>query len=174
MPVHHNKCKYQLIHPVVGTRVYQTTSLKKGAKKCYEELKSLNNIDAAQFSVLNVDTYETYHFQIDDSHKLSGGGASLGLELNQIQSAIESIDSRLQKLEKLNGIDDDKRVTGAAGGAQVANETMDPDVDAGDMAGDMADALGRNITPPGQRRVMPADLTNQCVGEEQDGQCVIM
>lgn len=66
MPLYQNKYKYQLVYPVIGTRVYQTTSLKKGAKKCYEELKSLENINTSYFTVLNIDTYETYKFQIDD------------------------------------------------------------------------------------------------------------
>lgn len=103
MPVYRNKYKYQLIHPIVGTRLYQTTSLKKGAQKCYDELKSFNNINARQFSIINADTYETYQFQIDNfSHSTqSGGNNNKQTTDKDIQSTIALFDNRLKKLEEV-------------------------------------------------------------------------
>jgi hypothetical protein len=105
MPVYQNKYKYQLIHPIVGTRVYQTTSLKRGAKKCYEELKSLNNINSPSFTVLNVDTYETFKFRID-STKVNGalagsnGAKSIDQEgIDELRKTIGDLHARVKKLE---------------------------------------------------------------------------
>lgn len=106
MSLYRNKYKYQLIHPVVGTRAYQTTSLKKGARKCYEELKSLNNINTSQFTILNIDTYKIYKFQIDATNinKTQYGGNSkdkgdIIKKIDLIEDAVNKLNSRVQKLE---------------------------------------------------------------------------
>lgn len=102
MSLYRNKYKYQLIHPVVGTRAYQTTSLKKGAKKCYEELKSLDNISSLHFTILNIDTYETYKFKINHANinKIqTGGDGELVKKVNSIQDAVNKLNSRVRKLE---------------------------------------------------------------------------
>lgn len=110
--MYRNKYKYQLIHPIVGTRAYQTNSFKKGAKKCYEELKSLDNINTTQFTVLNLDTFQTYKFQID-THKINKQQHDQELEykneqnkseinkIESIQNTLNNLDSRITKLENL-------------------------------------------------------------------------
>ena len=92
MPIYRNKYKYQLIYPVVGTCAYQSTSLKKGAKKCYEELKSLSNINTPYFTVLNLDTYETYKFQLDAENFSK-------INNDNLQDTVNNLSSRVQKLE---------------------------------------------------------------------------
>jgi hypothetical protein len=92
MSVYRSKCKYQLIYPVVGTRAYLSLSPEKGAKKCYEELKSLNNVDAQYFTVLNIDTYETYKFKIDSDKSQKTNN-------DNIQQTINNLNIRVQKLE---------------------------------------------------------------------------
>lgn len=93
----HNKYKYQLIYPIVGTRVYQTTSFKKGAVKCYNELKSLNNINSSYFTILNLDTYETYKFKINT--KLNPElNPKLNLDTN-IQDTLNDLNIRVKKIE---------------------------------------------------------------------------
>lgn len=110
MPVFRNKYRYQLIAPIVGTHVYQTPSLKKGAKKCYEELRSLDNLESTHFTVLNIDTYETYQFQINEMRGGRGGGA--GDVTQTISSLREELTRVTQRLDRLEGV----TTSGGAGG----------------------------------------------------------
>jgi hypothetical protein len=59
--------KYQLIYPKVGAKIYKTSSIKKGIKRCYEEFKDYALFDNSydNFVVLNVDTNELYKFKYD-------------------------------------------------------------------------------------------------------------
>lgn len=63
--------RFQLVGPIVGTKAYQTESFDMGVKKCYQELKqrggsNFNKYDT--FSVMDMDTYETYKFKIDKTN----------------------------------------------------------------------------------------------------------
>lgn len=59
--------KYQLIYPKVGSKIYKTSSFKKGIKKCYEEFKNYIIFDNScdNFVVLNIDTNELYKFKYE-------------------------------------------------------------------------------------------------------------
>lgn len=78
---------YQLISPIVSNNIYKTSRMMKGAKKCYEELKSHNIKDLETFSIKNRDTNETLTFKI---HKQHGGGND---------DKIDKLDERLKLLE---------------------------------------------------------------------------
>jgi len=56
--------KFQLIKPFVSDRIYQTSSMNKAAKKCYQEVKEANLTNIDTFTMLNVDTKEKYVYQI--------------------------------------------------------------------------------------------------------------
>jgi len=93
--------KYQLIHPIVGTRVYKTNSLNKGAKKCYEELKSLNNINSEYFTILNIDTYQTFKFKINKQQLVGGGHNNNNNNNNNINMYLSNLDARISRLEDI-------------------------------------------------------------------------
>lgn len=83
--------RFQLIAPIVGNKIYQTNSFQKGAGKCFEELKGCEKNDFNQFTIMNVDNFETYKFGISkrEKHNTSGAGGS-GIQRggsNNIQSA---------------------------------------------------------------------------------------
>ena len=61
----HSKHKYQLISPVIGNNLYIASSLKSGAAKCFNDLKQLDVINANYFTIIDIDTFETFKFQID-------------------------------------------------------------------------------------------------------------
>ena len=103
MPIYRNKYKYQLIYPVVGTCAYQSTSLKKGAKKCYEELKSLSNINTPYFTVLNLDTYETYKFQIDAENFSKINNDNLHDTVNNLSSRVQKLEQSLEAIARSPG-----------------------------------------------------------------------
>lgn len=60
--------RFQLISPVIGEKIYQTNSIKKGIKKCYEELKSVGIKDHKEFCVMDTVSYETYKFAINNKN----------------------------------------------------------------------------------------------------------
>lgn len=144
MNIYHNKYKYQLIHPVVGTRIYQTRSLKKGAKKCYEELKSFNNINSPYFTVLNVDTFEIYKFKIDATNtKAQGVNGKLNdtefiKKIDRIQETISGLILRIQKLE------DNKKINSERSEYKKVYEPIEPTI-ATNMDSIMAEAVSKNI-----------------------------
>lgn len=57
--------RFQLITPVVSNKIYLTNSVQKGAGKCFEELKGCGANNFNQFTIMNVDNFETYKFAID-------------------------------------------------------------------------------------------------------------
>lgn len=70
MSVYKNRSKYQLISPIVGTKIYQTSSPEKGARHCYDELKLISGVNALDFTMMNIDTFETYKYGIADKTNL--------------------------------------------------------------------------------------------------------
>lgn len=82
------KNRYQLIKPFSGSKVHQTSSLKKGAKKCYDELKTTPHYYSANsFTVIDLDSYKTYDFLIHHNNKI--GGNPFGL--NNIEEQKDNI-----------------------------------------------------------------------------------
>ena len=69
--------RYQLIKPIMSDKLYDATSLMKGAKKCYNEVKQSRIENAETFTIRNIDTKEIYTFKIHHPYvaplKLSGG-----------------------------------------------------------------------------------------------------
>lgn len=102
---------FQLIAPVVGKKIYQTSSFEKGVDKCYKELKNFYNGDLSNissFSVMNMGNYETYKFSISNKKKqnnsatiMHGGSNIDDLLLNNDKSKVsmEELSNRLMNLE---------------------------------------------------------------------------
>ena len=64
-----NNTRYQLIKPIVSDKMYETSSLKKASKKCFEEIKSLKIIGLETFTIKNINSNETYTFQIHEPYR---------------------------------------------------------------------------------------------------------
>ena len=203
MPVYRNKYKYQLVHPVVGTCAYQTTSLKKGAKKCYEELKALDNINASHFTVLNVDTYETYKFEIDSKSQLANNSNlnnintntnmntqtnNITLKIDILQETINKIDRRVEKLEKNepNKIHEDNETQDLCKSSSFDkyknNNTNNTNMKTNTTDDIIANALSGNIykIPKIQEKnkmivkQIDIDEQNYDVDQNDNGTCIIM
>ena len=56
--------RYQLIKPIISDKIYETSSLMKGAKKCYSEVKTAKIIGSKTFTMRDIDSQETYIFKI--------------------------------------------------------------------------------------------------------------
>lgn len=63
--------RFQLVSPVMGSKIYKAPSLNQGSYKCYQELKAASISDWKEFAVMDVDTYEIFKFS--RKNKLSGG-----------------------------------------------------------------------------------------------------
>jgi hypothetical protein len=62
------KSKYQLIYPIIGNNLYFASSLKSGARKCFNDLKELDSVNSDYFTIINVDTLETFKFRISNTN----------------------------------------------------------------------------------------------------------
>lgn len=60
--------RLQLISPIIGEKIYQSNSFKKGIQKCYEEFKASGN-DSNEFSVMDTITYKTFKFAVNKNKK---------------------------------------------------------------------------------------------------------
>jgi len=102
----------QLVSPIVGNKIYQSSSFEKGVDKCYRELKNFYNGDLSNinsFSVMNMNNYETYKYSISQKNKpnntninMNGGGNRIDdLLLNNDRSKLtmEELSNRLMNLE---------------------------------------------------------------------------
>lgn len=65
--------RYQLTKPFVGDKVYEA-SLKKGAKKCYNDVKKEKIPYINSFTIREIDTGKTYTYQIHNPHIPQRGG----------------------------------------------------------------------------------------------------
>jgi hypothetical protein len=91
---------FQLIHPIVGNKIYQT-SFNKASKKCYDELNSLDFHNHSYFTIINLDTKEVYTFKINKKNKFTSNDFSI------IKKNIQNIETRLDILEnKINNKDE--------------------------------------------------------------------
>lgn len=66
--------KFQLISPIIGEKIYQTNSIKKGVQKCYDELKAYGLSNYKEFSVMDTQTYNKYRFAINQKDKIIQNG----------------------------------------------------------------------------------------------------
>jgi hypothetical protein len=115
MSYHGRQHRYQLIAPIIGNKIYETKSLKKGSDKCYRELKASGPITSNEFVVMDIDTYTKYPYAIDKENKilLGGGGATAvkakGVPAEVTRPAVTTVvtvDSKILKLEqKFNSLD---------------------------------------------------------------------
>jgi hypothetical protein len=83
---------YQLISPILGDKIHESSSLNKAADKCYQEFKD-TGIKSDQFVVLNIDTNEPFIFKLrkrSNIPKLIGGNTSPS---NNLESKIGMIAS---------------------------------------------------------------------------------
>jgi hypothetical protein len=122
----YNKHRFRLISPIVGNKLYSSSSVKHVAKKCMDELK--NNIQIGgkkytKFAILDIDNYTTYKFSINyhqktHNHNLPLNGPLLGnlnggANINELIDKINKLEERINKLENnINNLhndnDDDK------------------------------------------------------------------
>lgn len=81
--------KYRLIAPIFGNKVYETTSLLAGAKKCFEEL---GDFKTPYFSILDLDTNKVYNFGIPRYINNYN-------DISELKQDISLLEKRLDKLE---------------------------------------------------------------------------
>ena len=101
----YNKHRFRLISPIVGNKLYSSSSIKHVAKKCMTELK--NNIQYSgkkytKFAILDIDNYTTYKFSINYHQKTHNHNLPLNGPLfggNELIDKIASLEERLNKLE---------------------------------------------------------------------------
>ena len=102
---------YQLYQPIVGNRIYKSTSLKNAADKCYNDFKDLHcsglYLDQNKFSVRNINTDELYVFETKIDHsknsslKIQHGGEIIEEDKNKLITEItQIIDSKIEPLVK--------------------------------------------------------------------------
>jgi hypothetical protein len=93
----YNQHKYQLVSPIVGSKIYQAADYKKGAKRCYNELMGMGSMNSNEFIMMDIDTYETYTYKIHRKNrpKQRGGNA----ENISIESVNKLIDSKIAPIE---------------------------------------------------------------------------
>jgi len=97
------KFKFRLVHPIIGTNIYQTSSVHKGVKKCYSELKLLDNLDISYFSVQNIDTNETYTYKVNNKrHEIINTIKHIQNDINNINARIDSIENKFEKKSNSN------------------------------------------------------------------------
>lgn len=107
--------RYQLIKPFLSDKIYETSTLNKGAKKCYNEVKSSKIIGATEFSVRDIDSYEIFKFKIHHPYfPMQSGGNPEQKQEQQIEGVAEiplanddklkNMDDRITRLEQYLGI----------------------------------------------------------------------
>ena len=84
--------RYQLIKPIISDKIYETSSLIKGAKKCYSEVKNAKICGAKTFTVRDIDSQETFIFKIHNPYipqnQIALGGSQIALSGPQHQIAL--------------------------------------------------------------------------------------
>ena len=93
--------RFQLIKPFIGEKVYETSSLKKGAKKCYQEFKQSQNNKTNEFSVLNIDTHETYRYKVN--HNQDGGNLPNDKKIIELEKRISALEQKFISQSAQNG-----------------------------------------------------------------------
>lgn len=83
--------RYQLVYPYDGKKVYETSSLNKGAKRCYEELKKTSHYQAAdKFTIMDIDNFKKYEFAIKKPvHQMGGNNNQhIGGDTNEVAAPL--------------------------------------------------------------------------------------
>lgn len=73
--------RFQLIEPFVSNKVYETSNMLKGAKRCYKELKSsgLHMSKINEFVIRDIDhPNQSYRFKINKHQHQHGGSHQYG------------------------------------------------------------------------------------------------
>lgn len=89
--------KYQLIKPFIGDKIYETT-LNKGAKKCYNDVKQRKIPNLTSFDIKEINTGKIYTYKIHHPYIPQIGGG-------EIKNEEEHQD---HKQEQLNDLKQDK------------------------------------------------------------------
>jgi hypothetical protein len=65
--------RYRLIKPFLSDKIYETKSLTKATKKCYNEIKLANITGITNFSIMDIDSKQIFAGKIKDQYVLRGG-----------------------------------------------------------------------------------------------------
>jgi len=65
--------RYQLIRPIISNKIYESSSMIKSAKKCYQEVKNAKIVGATTFTIKDIDSHKTFTFQIHNKNMQYGG-----------------------------------------------------------------------------------------------------
>lgn len=60
--------RYQLIKPLISDKIYETSSMIRGAKKCYNEIKLAKIAGINTFAIRDIDSRQTYEFKIHNPY----------------------------------------------------------------------------------------------------------
>ncbi len=108
--------RLQLIYPINGSKIYQASTFDNAVKKCYNELKENGSLTSDYFTVMNINTFETFKFAINKNKKnkninlQNGGSIKNNLDniiLNNVKTlSLDEISNRLLSLEnKVNELE---------------------------------------------------------------------
>lgn len=100
--------RYQLIKPILSEKIYESSSMLKGAKKCYKEVKNYKIPNADSFTIRDIDTNKTFVFKIHHPYIPSqlGGELKNGQEGQQVKEGdLETLvqpqnDEKIAKIEE--------------------------------------------------------------------------
>ena len=99
--------QYKIISPNINDKIFEASTMIKGAKRCYDEIKN-SHIHANSFTIKDMSSNETFTFAIHPRKQKAirdlqvgqlgqDGGHIVGGELN-VQ--IKNINDRLDNIEK--------------------------------------------------------------------------
>jgi hypothetical protein len=94
----YNKHRYRLIAPIVGNKIYMTSSLKHGAKKCFQEINVIKN-KFPEFAILNIDTYETFRFKVNHK-KTKTQNITIGSQNGDEFNYLATLNSQIAELKQ--------------------------------------------------------------------------
>lgn len=102
MKLQYKKHRFRLISPIVGNKIYVTSSLKHGAKKCSTEL---NKNKYNEFSIIDIDTFHTYRFvinkkktQCEDYIIKNPDSSNIENKINQLENRLTIAENRINEL----------------------------------------------------------------------------
>lgn len=86
--------RYQIVVPYTSDKIYEASSLKKGAKKCYREFKM--NVarypNSKSFTIMDIDNLNTYQFALN-KYQIGGDGEdNVQNEENQNDHPVENLE----------------------------------------------------------------------------------
>jgi hypothetical protein len=65
--------RYQLTKPFLSDKVYESSSVLKSAKKCYQEVKKAKLPNIKTFTIKDIDSNKSFIFQIHHPYMQKGG-----------------------------------------------------------------------------------------------------